>query len=64
MSSTSNIHWRSLILGIVLGAAAAAVGFLLFGDQAKHSVANATEGIGEGVQQVGKKIERTGEKLK
>ena len=63
MSSSNNLHWRSLLIGVVLGAIASAVGFLLFGDQAKESVATATEELGEGVQRVGKKIERTGEKL-
>lgn len=63
MSSSRSLHWRSLIIGVVLGAAASAVGFLLFGDQAKRSVATATEELGEGVQRVGKKIERTGKKL-
>ncbi len=51
---------KTLVLGIVIGAALATIGFTIFG----KDVGKATEKIGEGVQKVGKTIEKQGEELK
>lgn len=59
-----NIHLRSLLLGIVLGAVAALVLDAMFGQDVRKNVAGATEEIGEGVQKVGRKIEETSDKIK
>ncbi|MEZ4269865.1 MAG: hypothetical protein R3C68_00015 [Myxococcota bacterium] len=55
---------KYILIGILIGAIAASAGFLLFGDQVRGDVANATQGIGRQVKGVGEKLEHTGKSLR
>ena len=59
-----NLHWRSLVIGFVVGAAASAALFWYMGEDVKGSAAKATEALGEGVQRAGEQIEKTGKKMR
>lgn len=53
-----------LLVGLLIGCILTATGLILFGDQLRSNVADATEELGEGVQRVGKDLEKTGEKMR
>ena len=53
-----------LLVGLLVGGILTATGFTMFGDSLRTNVADATEDLGEGVQRVGKELEKTGEKMR
>ncbi|MFC1609364.1 hypothetical protein ACFL6C_00260 [Myxococcota bacterium] len=58
------MHAKSLILGILIGAAAAVALMFIFGDQILGGVGDATEQVGKTVQEAGKALEDQSDKLK
>jgi gas vesicle protein len=54
---------KSLLIGLVLGAAIASGVFLIFGDDIRGNVANTTKDLGRGVEKAGETIKKSADKL-
>ena len=57
-------HIRSLVVGIILGAAASAAFFIFFGDTIRGGVASTAQDLGKSVKQAGETLEKTGKKMR
>jgi hypothetical protein len=58
------MHLKSLILGIVIGAALGIGTMFVFGDELLGDVGDATQEVGKTVRDAGKTLEKAGDKLK
>jgi len=58
------MHFKSLFLGIVIGAALGIGAMFLFGDQILGTAGDAAQEAGQTVRDAGKTLEQAGEKLK
>jgi gas vesicle protein len=57
------MHLKSLLIGLVLGAAIATGVLMVFGDDIRGNVADTTEDIGRGVEKAGETIKESAKKL-
>lgn len=57
------MHIKTLILGIIIGAALGVGSMVLFGNQIRGSARDAAQEAGQTAQDVGKTLEKAGKKL-
>ncbi len=55
---------KPLFIGLVTGIVLGAGGMWIYGQQLRDNVADATEELGDTVQNVGQKLEKTGDELR